>query len=529
MNRLVSCLCLALLATPVLAVTPDELLRQAKQQKAESAQVQQAREARFAKAHAELKARHATSLREVRALEARAASLRKQAEADRLRISELEQQLGTRGDDSLQAQRLLRVFARDLGSLLAESPIAAETPGRDVFFATLGKDSNNASPKDLEKLFAYLQQELVESGRSVQVTVPVSDGDTQRQETVTRIGSFTATLGGHYLVYDPTVGLQPAQRQPGWNDRRAAAAYEDSTGGMALARIDPTAGLWLEDLASRPDPTRHILLAIIALAAAMALGLLVWRVLKQRLMPRAVSGPWWSIYNRRFAAAVGISEVHLILMILLLVGIFGFALQKTPLAPPEVLEVVTVTQEGPSQPTPNAGGGSPPARPVPTIPTLAPSSLTPLVAAPSVDVDVTIPNLSMPVATVGSAMLGKAFGGFGGGGSGSGAGGGTGAGFGTGTMPGGKGKPLIPLSTARPQITEYAYRRGIEGWVVVVFTVGKNGRVSNIRIVDAEPKGLFEGATVESIANWIYEPTDRPRDVTQRIEFKLEDFQYNWK
>jgi periplasmic protein TonB len=529
MTRAVLGLCLVLLAAPGQAATPDELQRLAQQQKTESAQTQQSREARFAKAHAELKARHATSLREVRALEARAASLRKQADADRQRIIDLEQQLGTRGDDNLQAQRLLRVFARDLRVLLAESPIAAGTPGRDTFFAKLGQDSNNASPRDLEKLFAYLQQELVESGRSVQAQLPVYDGGNPQPELVTRIGSFTATSGGRYLLYDPALGLQWAQRQPGWADRRAARAFENSSQGLAVARIDPLAGLWLKELATRPDPTRHILMAIGILAGLMAAGLLLLRVLKQRLMPRSVSGPWWSIYNRRFAAAVGVSEIHLVLLILLLVGIFGFALQKTPLVQQEVLEVITVAQEGPSQPSPDPGGGSPPTRPVPSIPTLAPSSLTPVVATPNVDVDVTIPSLSMPVAAVGSAMLSKAFGGFGGGGSGGGVGGGTGAGYGTGAMPGGKGKPLIPLSTARPQITEYAYRRGIEGWVVVVYTVGTNGRVSNIRIVDAEPKGLFEGATVESIANWIYEPTDRPRDVTQRVEFKLEDFQYNWK
>lgn len=522
-------LCLALMTVPGLAATPDELLRLAQQQKAESTQTQQAREARFAKAHAELKARHATSLREVRVLESRAAGLRKQAEADRLRITELEQQLGARGDDSLQAQRLLRVFARDLRGLLADSPIAAETPSRDSFFATLGQDSNNASPKELEKLFAYLQQELVESGRSLQSELPVHDGDKPQPELVTRIGSFSATSGGRYLHYDPALGLRMVERQPGWADRRVARAFENSSQGLAVARIDPLAGLWLKELATRPDPTRPILLAVVILATLMAFGLLLVRVLRQRLLPRSVSGPWWSIYNRRFAAAVSVSEVHLVLLILLLVGIFGFALQKTPLVQQEVLEVITVAQEGPSQPSPDPGGGSPPTRPVPSIPTLAPSSLTPVVATPSVDVDVTIPNLSMPVASVGSAMLSKAFGGFGGGGSGGGVGGGTGAGYGTGTMPGGKGKPLIPLSTARPQITEYAYRRGIEGWVVVVYTVGTNGRVTNIRIVDAEPKGLFEGATVESIANWIYEPTDRPRDVTQRVEFKLEDFQYNWK
>jgi protein TonB len=517
-------------APPTFAATPDELLRYAQKQKEESAQQQKAREARFTQAHAELKAKHAAALKEVRALEARAAALRRQAEADQQRIGELEAQLGTRGDDSLHVQRLLRVFGRDLRTLLATSPVAAQAPGRDAFLAQIGADTNNASAQDFQKLLALLQQELQASGRIERVSVPVRDGERSETRDVIRVGSLAAFSGGRYLLQDPALGLYQAPRQPGWRDRRMAAAFADSREGLAPLRLDPTGGEWLRALAERPDPTRRIVLAVLLLALAMALGRLLLRVLRQRLLPqRMAPAPWWAVYNRRFFAAVGVSEAHLVLLILLLIGIFGFSLERPTLAKQEVLEVITVAQEGPSQPTPNPGGGSPPTRPLPSIPNLAPTTLTPVVAAPNVNVDVVMPNLAMPVATVGTAMLGRAFGGFGGGGSGGGAGGGSGGGYGAGNMPGGKGKPLIPLSTARPQITDYAYQRGIEGWVVVVYTVGTNGRVSNIRIVDADPKGLFEAVTVESIANWIYEPLDRPREVTQRVEFKLEDYQYNWK
>ena len=520
----------ALIHQPVSAATPDELLRIAQKQKEESAQQQKAREARFTQAHAELKARHATATREVRALENRAASLRQQADSDRQRVAELEQQLGTRGDDSLHVQRLLRVFSRDLQILLAESPIAAQAQDRDAFLVAMGQDAHNASPQDLEKLLALLRLELQESGRIVRTTLPVRDGGQVGNRAVTRIGGFSAVSDGRYLLHDSVLGLHEAPRQPGWQDRRLATAFELSTGGLVPMRLDPTAGDWLKALADRPDPTRHVLLAVLILAAAMAVAVLLLRMLKHRLLPRAVpAGPMWAVYDRRFFAAVGVSEAHLVCLILLLIGIFGFSLEKTTLAKQEVLEVITVSEEGINQPTENPGGGSPARRPLPSIPNVAPTSLTPVVAAPNVDVDVVMPNLAMPVSKVGTAMLSKAFGGFGGGGSGGGAGGGSGGGYGTGNMPGGKGKPLIPLSTARPQITDYAYQRGIEGWVVVVYSVGTNGRVSNIRIVDAEPKGLFEAATVESIANWIYEPTSRPREVTQRVEFKLEDYQYNWK
>lgn len=525
-----------LMGAAVIAATPDELLRLSQQQKDESTRIQQARETRFAKAHAELKARHAVALREVRSLEGRASSLRAKINTDQQRVVELEQQLGTRGDDSLHVQRLLRVFARDLQSQLAESPIAAQTPRRDRFFTTLAEDNHNASVQDLDKLFASLRQELTESGRVARFQAPVrtsaTDDSAGREETVTRVGAFTSVSGGKYLLHDAASGLYPAPQQPGWRDRRVARAFEASTQPFTLMRIDPTGGLWLKELVNRPDPVRPILWAVALLAVVMALAAPLLHALKQRLLPRSVvAGPWWGSYDRRFLTAVGISELHLVCLILLLISIFGLSLDKTTLAQPEVMEAISVADAAPAQQiSQSPGGGSPAPRPLPTIPNLAPTSLTPVVAAPSVNVDVVMPNLAMPIAQTGTAMLGRAFGGFAGGsGSGGGAGGGSGGGFGTGNMPGGGGKPLIPLSTARPQITDYAYRRGIEGWVVVVFSVGTTGRVGNIRIVDADPKGLFEGATVESISNWIYEPTDRPREVTQRIEFKLEDYQYNWK
>ena len=87
---------------------------------------------------------------------------------------------------------------------------------------------------------------------------------------------------------------------------------------------------------------------------------------------------------------------------------------------------------------------------------------------------------------------------------------------------------MTPLSTARPQIPQYACDRGIEGWVEAVYVVGTNGRVSNIRILDADPKGLFEAAMVESLTHWIYERQKKPLEMTQRVEMKVEDCAYNW-
>src|ERR1051325_10529344 len=98
-------------------------------------------------------------------------------------------------------------------------------------------------------------------------------------------------------------------------------------------------------------------------------------------------------------------------------------------------------------------------------------------------------SVAVPVNMSGSGFsLGAgAFSGFG---RGAGAAGGGGGGGGQGFV----GKELIPLSTARPQIPEWAYKRGIEGWVECIFTVMPNGHVTDVKIVDAQPKGVFEAA-----------------------------------
>jgi protein TonB len=156
---------------------------------------------------------------------------------------------------------------------------------------------------------------------------------------------------------------------------------------------------------------------------------------------------------------------------------------------------------------------SPSALPTPQLPELANMTALPMDASVAVPV-----NMSGTGFSLGSG----AFSGFGKGiGSAAGGGGGGGQGF--------SGKELIPLSTARPQIPEWAFKRGIEGWVECSFVVLPNGHVRDVKIVDAQPKGVFEAAAIESISNWIYAEYPNARQVKQRVEFKLSDFQYNWQ
>jgi protein TonB len=63
----------------------------------------------------------------------------------------------------------------------------------------------------------------------------------------------------------------------------------------------------------------------------------------------------------------------------------------------------------------------------------------------------------------------------------------------------------------------------MEGFVEVAFTIRRDGSVdsSSIRVTSAQPRRVFDDAAREAIAKWQFEPSDRLRNATQRIEFEL--------
>lgn len=189
----------------------------------------------------------------------------------------------------------------------------------------------------------------------------------------------------------------------------------------------------------------------------------------------------------------------------------------------EGISVADVTEPPPTEEelmSPDSAPPPPPSAP----PSLARPDL-PSVAMPIPAAALDAGDVRMPV-SLGSGGLNLggsgAFGGFSGKGSGTGSGGyGTGKGF--------KGKPLIPLSTARPQMPEWACKQGVRGWVEVVFTVMPNGRVANVKLIDADPRGVFEAAAIESVSHWIYESHSKAREVKQKVAMNPEDCAYNWQ
>jgi protein TonB len=64
----------------------------------------------------------------------------------------------------------------------------------------------------------------------------------------------------------------------------------------------------------------------------------------------------------------------------------------------------------------------------------------------------------------------------------------------------------IPLVRVNPLYPPRALARGIEGWVLLRFTISPQGTTKDIEILDANPKGYFERAATNAVEKYRYKP-----------------------
>lgn len=98
------------------------------------------------------------------------------------------------------------------------------------------------------------------------------------------------------------------------------------------------------------------------------------------------------------------------------------------------------------------------------------------------------------------------------------------------TGPGGAGMSegeALPIVKVRPVYPRNAISRGIEGHVLVQFTIDTVGRVTDVEVLEASPRGVFERAAVQAVERFRYKPRvvngqPTPVRVQHRLTFELD-------
>lgn len=92
---------------------------------------------------------------------------------------------------------------------------------------------------------------------------------------------------------------------------------------------------------------------------------------------------------------------------------------------------------------------------------------------------------------------------------------------------GGANRPVQLLSSNGPVYPASAKARGLQGYVLVEYTVSIEGVVLNPKVIESEPAGVFDTAAIIAVASWVYKPMvvngekQRAERVQSRVEFRL--------
>lgn len=64
--------------------------------------------------------------------------------------------------------------------------------------------------------------------------------------------------------------------------------------------------------------------------------------------------------------------------------------------------------------------------------------------------------------------------------------------------------------------------KGIDGCVVVSFVIDAEGRPGEVQVVDSQPKGAFDKATLKAFRQWRFQQPPRPGRYAQVVNYRLE-------
>jgi protein TonB len=84
----------------------------------------------------------------------------------------------------------------------------------------------------------------------------------------------------------------------------------------------------------------------------------------------------------------------------------------------------------------------------------------------------------------------------------------------------------VLIRQVNPRYPTAAMRANQEGWVDVEMTVGADGAVGNVSVVDAQPKHVFDRSAIDAVSKWEFKPASRNGEaisvtLRRRLQFNL--------
>jgi len=265
-----------------------ELLQLIEQGQARDSQEARQRESAFAQARNQQQ----SLLNQARAERTRqenvSAQLEQQFEENQQRIITARQALDERLGALKELFGVLQTVAGDTQGVFNTSLTNIQYPDRGEFLVELGSKmagaSSLASIADIERLWAMLHQEIVESSRVVRFTNLVTKADGQQEEMeVVRVGSLNIINENGYLKHDSQEGtLTELARQPESRYTSTAGDLLDADSGVVSFGVDVTRGTILGLLVESPTIKDRIEQGGIVGYCIIALGIVglliaIWR------------------------------------------------------------------------------------------------------------------------------------------------------------------------------------------------------------------------------------------------------------
>ncbi|OAN12962.1 energy transducer TonB [Photobacterium jeanii] len=91
----------------------------------------------------------------------------------------------------------------------------------------------------------------------------------------------------------------------------------------------------------------------------------------------------------------------------------------------------------------------------------------------------------------------------------------------------GSNQQAMPLYRVEPRYPPRALKQGAEGYVVMSFTIDPQGRPTDVKVLEANPRRLFEKEAIRALRKWKYQPkvvdgkAIAQLGQTVRLEFKI--------